>query len=147
MSGVGLTFGFDDHVITQHLARLVALQASKFAAVRTEIGETMKADVTDNLEAQTLFDGSPMPQSKAAIKRRGKTLVAGYDLEKSYTYVLEGLGVAVGSISDYAAIHHFGGDTGRGHKVHLPPRPVLGVGPRQERAIGDFLIAAIRAVQ
>lgn len=30
-----------------------------------------------------------------------------------------------GSVADYAAIHEFGGLTGKGHKVHIPARPFL----------------------
>ena len=54
----------------------------------------------------------------------------------------------IGSDLVYAAIHHFGGETGRrGHRFTLPARPVLGIGPKQEMALGSFLIAEILKAQ
>ena len=55
--------------------------------------------------------------------------------------------LAWGSALVYAAIHHFGGETGKGHKVKLPARPVMGIGQRQESRITDLLIAEIRSLQ
>lgn len=147
MSGVAIRFGFDARAITGHLARLAVLNASHFSAVRRELGEMLLGDIQDNFDGQKLADGSPMPQSAAAIKRRGKTLIDKHRLYDSYVYQLEGAGLAVGSNLAYAAIHHFGGETGRGHKTKIAARPVMGLGERQQQQIGDYLIAAIRAVQ
>lgn len=149
MSGAVLRAGFDDSAITRHLAILAIMDADGFDGVRREIGEYLVGDVQDNLDGQKLFDGSAMPQSKAAIKRKGKTLIErGHHLYDSYVYQLVGGGVEVGSALVYAAIHHFGGETGRaGHRFTLPGRPVLGIGPRQEAALGNFLIAEIRRAQ
>ena len=148
MTGVVLQAGFTDSVITRHLARLALLDRAGFDGVRREIGEFLVGDVQDNLDGQRLFDGSPMPQSKAAIARKGKTLIDRHHLYDSYVYQLAGLGVEVGSNSVYAAIHHFGGETGRtGHRFTLPARPVLGIGVAQEKHLGDFLIAEIQRAQ
>jgi phage virion morphogenesis protein len=146
-TGVGLggamRAGFDNGVITRHLARLAIADSQGFNAARREIGETLLGDVQDNLDGQKLFDGSAMPQSKAAIKRSGKTLIKKHHLYDSYVYQLEAGGVAVGSNRAYARIHHFGGSTGRGGRTRIDARPVMGMGARQERAIGDVLIAEI----
>jgi phage virion morphogenesis protein len=146
---IALHFGFDDGPIRRHLALLSILDRKGFDGARREIGEMLLGDVQDNLDEQKLADGSPMPQSKAAIARQGKTLIDKHQLYDSYTQQLTGdNGVEIGSTSVYAAIHHFGGETGRkGHRFTLPARPVLGVGPAQERAIGDFLIAEITKAQ
>ena len=88
-----------------------------------------------------------MPQSKAALKRKGKTLIKSHRLYDSYIYQLLGETVEIGSDLVYARIHHYGGDTGKGHKTHLIARPVLGVNERQERRLGDFLISEIRSLQ
>ena len=88
-----------------------------------------------------------MPQSQAAIKRRGKTLIKSHALYDSYVYQLARGGIELGSNKVYAHIHHAGGKTGRGHKTSILGRPVMGVGPRQERKIGDYLIAAIKAIE
>jgi phage gpG-like protein len=36
---------------------------------------------------------------------------------------------------------------GRGHKTKIVARPVMGMGMRQERGLGDLLINEIRALQ
>ena len=148
MSGVSMAASFDDGLIQFHLARLAAAQRAKFGAVRREIGEWMLGDVQDNLDGQKLFDGSAMPQSKAAIKRSGKTLIKKHHLYDSYVYQLSEQGVAVGSNLIYAAIHHFGGvkNSKRG-PVRLWPRPVLGLTAAKEGRLGDMLISAIRSTQ
>jgi phage gpG-like protein len=141
-NGVGLHISLGDVVLLRHLARLSARQ--QFTAARREIGEFMIGEVQDNLDSQKLFDGSPMPQSKAAIARSGKTLIDRHHLYDSYVFQLVRGGVEIGSNSVYARIHHFGGETGRpGHRFNMKARPVLGVGPRQERRIGEILLAEV----
>ena len=148
MSGTALRFGFDDSRIARHLALLAIMDARGYNSTRREIGEYLIGEVQDNLDGQKLADGSAMPQSKAAIARKGKTLIAKHHLYDSYVYQLRGGGVEVGSALVYAAIHHFGGQTGRpGHRFTLPARPVLGIGARQEAAIGNFLLAEIAKAQ
>ena len=148
MSGINIRYGFDASPISMHLTRLALLGANRFTEARRDIGEYMKGDIQDNLDGQKLFDGKPMQQSQAAIDRAGKTLIDKHHLYDSYTFQLEGAGLAIGSNSVYAAIHHFGGETGRkGHRFTLPARPVMGIGERQERRIGDLLIAELRALQ
>lgn len=148
MTGTVLRAGFDDAPIRRHLALLALLDARGFDGVRREIGEFLVGDVQDNIDGQKLFDGKPMPQSKAAIRRKGKTLIDKHHLYDSYVYQLVPGGVEVGSALVYAAIHHFGGETGRrSHRFTMQARPVLGVGARQEKRLGDFLIAEIERTQ
>jgi phage gpG-like protein len=144
-SGVALTFGFDDAAITRHLAQLAILDSNKFNSARREIGEFFKADIQDCFNKQTLYDGSAMPPSKAATKRGDKTLIHRHHLYDSYTFNLVGAGVEMGSELAYARIHHFGGETGsKKGRFKMTARPVMGVAERHERAIGDYLIAALR---
>lgn len=165
MSGIAATF--DASPIVNHLRALGRLDATKYASARREIGEFMLGNVQDNFDAQRLFDGSAMPPSKAAqgrtttwkrnnktkgrikgaVREAGKTLIDKHHLYDSYIYQLEGSGVALGSALIYAAIHHFGGATGRGGKTKIVARPVLGVSATQERFIGDFLLAEIGRLQ
>ena len=139
----GIVQRFDTQPMLQHLRGLERLNNSHFISVRREIGEYMLGNVQDNLDTQRLHTGAAMPPSKAAGKRAGKTLIDKHHLYDSYTYQLPSDGVEIGSGLIYAAIHHFGGKAGRGHKTSITPRPVLGVSAKQERAIGDFMIAAI----
>ena len=148
MTGTAQRYGFDDSRITRHLAALAIMDARGWDAARREIGEYLLGEVQDNLDGQKLVDGSAMPQSKAAIKLAGKTLIKQHHLYDSYVYQLPAGGVEIGSALVYAAIHHFGGETGRrGHRFTLPARPVLGIGPAQEAALGSFLVAEILKAQ
>lgn len=165
----GITLSFDASPIMQHMRGLGRLAESNFVSARREIGEYLLGNVQDNIDHQRLFDGSAMPPSKAAQDRqprwkrdnkklgrvkggqRGdteKTLLDKHHLYDSYNpksgMNLVAGGVEVGSGLVYAAIHHFGGETGRpGHRFQMTARPVLGVSAMQERAIGDFLLAEI----
>jgi len=148
MTGVVLQAGFDSSAITRHLAMLAIMDAGRYDGTRREIGEYMVGEIQDALDGQKLYDGSPMPQSKAARLRKGKTLIAKHHLYDSYVYQLVGGGVEIGSDKIYAAIHHFGGETGRtGHRFTLPARPVMGITDAVEMRIGDLLIADIEAAQ
>jgi phage virion morphogenesis protein len=144
-----MTFDTSDAArIEAHLYRLGVLARGNFVQARREIGEMMLAAVQDNFDDQLLFDGTPMPQSKAARRRQGKTLIKSHRLYDSYVQQLEGDdSVAVGSNAAYARIHHFGGETGSSHRFTMTARPVLGTTPAMERRMGDFLIKSIREQQ
>jgi phage virion morphogenesis protein len=146
MSGVSMRMRFEDGPIKAHLARLAQADAKGFEALRREIGETLVGDVQDNLDGQKLSDGSAMPQSAAAIKRSGKTLIKKHHLYDSYIYQLVRGGLQVGSGSAYARIHHYGGNAGRGGRTKIVARPVLGSGPKQERRIGDLMMNELRGL-
>lgn len=147
MSGIATTITFGDSALRQHLARLAADDARAFEGARREIGDFLVGEIQGHFDDQTLADGSPMPPSAAAAARAGKTLIAKGHLRDSYVYQLTGDGLEVGSAKIYAAIHHFGGQTGRGHKTHIIPRPVMGIGDEQQREIGDILLNAIRGAR
>lgn len=179
MSGIYSVFGggaqgatikadFDNSPLLRNLQRLAAADAKKFRGVRREIGEYMLGNVQDNFEGQRLFDGSPMPRSKAsegrdvkwkrnnktkgrvkgAVRDVGKTLIGAHHLYDSYVYQLTSSGVEIGSALIYAAIHHFGGETGApGHRFQMTPRPVLGVSTRQEMMLGELVIAELAGLQ
>jgi phage gpG-like protein len=164
--GVRLDIG--DAALRHHLRRLVALDAGKYTGVRREIGEYMVGDVQDSILGQRLFTGAAMPPSAASKggqvmrkiktgKRAGKlrkvivkphlTLQLEGHLRNSYVPQMTPGGVLIGSNSDYAAIHHFGGLAGRGKKTRILARPVLGVGVRQELQIGYLIDDMLRALQ
>lgn len=143
MSGVSMRVTFDDAVLRKHLAALALAKPEKFTALLGDIGEDIVGDVQDNIRAQRLADGSAMLQSQAAKDRKGKTLQDRGHLRDSYVYQIGGGVLQVGSNMVYAAIHHFGGRTGRGGKTMIPARPVLGVNAKREEAIGNKLGRAL----
>jgi phage virion morphogenesis protein len=143
-SGVSLQIDAAARTIERHLAVLAATGGSLSPGLRAEIGEYLLGQVQDRFDEQKLVDGSAMPQSAAAIERSGKTLIDGYDLEKSYTYNVLPSGVEVGSGKVYARIHHFGGEAGRrGHRVHIEARPVLGTTAADQDHIGALIFAEL----
>ena len=169
--GVSLTFTPDTGPLQRHLAALVAEGAGDgLQDLRREIGEYMVGEIQDNLDGQKLFDGSPMPQSKAAMNRKGgsikklrgqgrsrrqasvarggKTLIDTHRLYDSYVYQLPRGGTEVGSNLVYAAINHFGGETGPvGHRFEMEARPVMGIGPEQDRHIMGLILAELRSME
>lgn len=145
---VRLQVTFNDAPLVQHLAALQKLDAQGYDGLRRELGEYLLGDIQDNLDGQKLFDGRAMPQSKAARRRSGKTLIDRHHLYDSYVYQLRPGVLEVGSALVYAPIHHFGGKSvrhsKRGPVAPLPARPVMGIGPRQERKLGDLIINDIK---
>lgn len=136
MTGIArpaITTKFDSSRIAQHLAALDRLDATKYDAARREIGEYMLGNVQDNFGTPVCLTARPPPQSKAAqgrtttwkannrskgrvkgaVRAAGKTLIDKHHLYDSYVYQLTPRGVEIGSALVYAAIHHFGGETGR----------------------------------
>lgn len=141
MNGVSLRWQFGDAELRQHLERVAN---ADFRRVREDIGEYLVGQIQDRFDEQRLWDGQDMPQSAAAIARDGQTLIEHRLLYKSYVYQLVSKGVAVGSDMIYARIHHFGGDTGRGHRTHIEARPVLGVNSQDEAAIGEMVLDGLK---
>lgn len=140
--GVALQWQFDHAPL---LAQLNQLARTNFNQLGAEIGAYMIGQIQDRFDSQQLWDGSAMPESAAARARGGKTLIENHHLYDSYTWQPQAKGVAVGSASPYAAIHHFGGNAGRGGKSHIDPRPVLGVSRQDEEEIGNMILNAIGA--
>ncbi|WP_322037202.1 phage virion morphogenesis protein [Burkholderia cepacia] len=142
MNGVSVQWDFaGDDALRRHLA---AIGGTTFTRVREDIGEYMLGQVQDRFDQQMLWDGSPMPQSAAALARQGQTLIDSRDLYDSHVYNLIPDGLEFGSNKEYARIHHFGGDAGRGHAVHIEARPVVGVNDRDADLIGQMLLDAVR---
>jgi phage virion morphogenesis protein len=141
MSGVSVRWQFGDEALRKHLEQV---SHEEFTRVRQDIGEYMVGQIQDRFDEQRLWDDSAMKQSRAATARGGLTLIDHRLLYKSYVYQLVSKGLAVGSDSVYAGIHHYGGDTGRGHKTHIDARPVLGVNERDEAVIGRMLLNELR---
>ena len=149
MSSVQLTLTADDARLKANLRGLMALHGTGYQLAKEQIGVFMVGQIHDRFQDQKLVDGKAMPQSKAAAARSGQTLVAGGHLRDSYSYaVIKGVfkgGVELSSGKKYAAIHHFGGMTGRGRKTKIEARPVLGINDTDLKGIGRILVNNITA--
>lgn len=146
-TGVSLQIDQASRALEHHLAVLAATGGSMSEGLRRDMGEYLLGQVQDRLDEQRLVDGSPMPQSAAAIERDGKTLIDHHHLYDSYGYNVLPSGVEIGSSSVYARIHHFGGQAGRGRAITIDARPVLGVDKADEDFLGKLVFAELRRLQ
>ncbi|KZN30064.1 hypothetical protein N480_03720 [Pseudoalteromonas luteoviolacea S2607] len=107
--------------------------------VLDDIGAFLDMDVTTRFLNELAPDGTRWEQSEAAKARKGLTLTDQRNLAGSVTHNVEGDELVHGLGEEYAAIHHFGGKTGRGHAITLPARPIIGIEQYQAGAIVETL--------
>ena len=119
----------DDKEIRQLLTRLQG-RLKDMSPVMRKIAGIMHDAVEENFEKE----GRPKwtPLSPATIKQRkregkwpGKILQRSGQLAASISEKYDSHSARVGTNKKYAAIQHFGGKAGRGHKVTIPERPFL----------------------
>jgi phage virion morphogenesis protein len=80
------------------------------------------------------------PKSKKTV---GNTLVDRGHLWHSITYQVFQNTLSLGTNLKYAAIHQFGGRTGKNHSVLLPARPFLGVTDEDEVKVKRIMVEYI----
>ena len=116
--------------------------ATNTRAMMRGIASELLSMAEDNFESES-WGGQRWKQSRRAADEGGKTLQKSGQLAASLT-------TQVGSNKKYAAIHHLGGQAGRGHKTNLPARPYLPINgnnqlqPDAERRILDIAITALK---
>lgn len=103
------------------------------------IGETVTASVQRNFELGGRPGWQPLAPATLAKKRGGSILVdkgfAGGLLGSIHWEVADNV-IYVGTDKIYAAIHQFGGQAGRNHKVTIPAREFLMI---QDEDIDEIL--------
>ncbi|WP_105198966.1 phage virion morphogenesis protein [Pseudoalteromonas sp. T1lg10] len=114
--------------------------------VLDEIGAWLDKDTVLRFTKEQAPDGSRWEQSEAARTGKGRnpekpglTLTDSRDLADSVTHNVENGELEHGLGEDYAAIHHYGGRTGRNHAVNLPARPIIGIEAVQAKEINDII--------
>ncbi|SSY80096.1 phage virion morphogenesis protein [Alysiella crassa] len=90
----------------------------------TSVAAELQSMTEDNFESES-WGGQKWKDSKRAKNEGGKTLQKSGQLAASLTTQSGNDFARIGSNKVYAAIHHLGGQAGRGHKVSLPARPYL----------------------
>ena len=116
----------DDSDLQRGLSQLLR-NATQTAPMMRGMAQELESLTKDNFASES-WGGDKWPQSKAAAANSRKTLYATGELHDSIS-TQSGNGYArIGSNIKYAAIHHFGGQAGRGKKLTLPARPYLPVG-------------------
>ena len=134
MSGVELTYTIDDRQAQQALHRLGHFKAR---AMFDEIGGYLDSEKERRFAQSIDWQGNRLIESERAKNEGGKTLVDFGHLRDSYTYqvFLSGDGLEWGSDMIYAAIHQFGGKTGRNYATELDARPIIGINTDDEEEI------------
>lgn len=113
------------------------------------IATEMVSLTEDNFESES-WGGEKWKQSKRAANG-GKTLHLTGQLAASISTKVGNDFAQIGSNKKYAAIHHLGGQAGRGRKVTIPARPYLpinGNGQLQtgaERKLIDIAIESLKS--
>lgn len=141
MSGLTLEYSHDVDAITRGMN---AVSKIDFDPAHDAVGAHMIDRVKERMHDQFNVDGDPLIQSEAARMRDGLTLIDTGNLRDSYTHNLLTNGVEVGSDLDYAAIHHFGGKTGRNNATTIQANPVLGLDAHDEEVIGEIYLDHVR---
>jgi phage virion morphogenesis protein len=122
------------------------------------IGDAILSNIEENFRQEGRYSDAGIPGSwrggdnhwtglaKSTVKKRGTEhpiLQQTGALASSFVKEASAGGVIVGTNKEYAAIHNFGGKTGRGHKVTMPSRPILTIADETiaeiNEEIGDFL--------
>lgn len=134
MAGVSISIDIDDSGVRTALAGLSA-RMNDLRPVMAEFGEILLESVQRNFEEHRAPDGTPWkPLSKRygrwKASRKGRKLtdilLLNRILKGSIHPKVESRQVVVGTNTVYAAIHQFGGTTGRKHAAMMPARPFLG---------------------
>jgi len=154
MSGAFVELNIDDQEVKDLLDRL-SQRMGNLTPVMKEIGEIVTESVQRNFEEHKSPEGvawTPLADSTKAFKeKKGRKaediLIMSTILMKSIHPEAHEDNVEVGTDIVYAAIHQFGGDAGRGHKVKILARPFLGVResdwPEIENMLMDELFSNI----
>lgn len=145
MSGVALHWTINTHRVSALLNRL---EKADLRPAFESIGEYMNSETANRFRLGVDADGNALTPSERALAEGGKTLVDRGHLRDSYTYnvFIDGMGVEIGSDMVYAAIHQFGGETGRNKSTTLPARPVAGVNNENENEINLIVHDHLRGV-
>lgn len=136
MTGISYTVTIEAEAARKRLAELVDRMDNR-AGFHKNVGEHLLNRLVDRFEAERAPDGSSWLALKPVTiaKREADGLIpitilrASGRLAGSFNALPSSDDVRIGSGLVYAAIHHFGGEAGRGHSVTIPARPILGLEP------------------
>ena len=137
----------DSKKLEKGLAQLLS-NATNSRPMMRSIATELESLTEDNFENES-FGGERWKQSQRAAAENGKTLQKSGQLAASITSRTGTDFARIGSNKKYAAIHHLGGQAGRGKKLTLPARPYLpisGKGKLQRGAEDNILDIALKAL-
>lgn len=145
MSGAVIRAQLDDRQAQASLDR-VAAGARNALPLFTEIGSALEGSTRERIQTtKRAPDGTPwLPLSPAWIetkRERGHSegiLTMRGDLLNSIAFEAGDTFVdIIAGPTEYAAIHQFSGQAGRGRKVNIPARPYLGLSDEDQTEIRE----------
>ena len=142
-----ITIDLDSEDLQRSLGQLLQ-NATDTRPMMRAIATEMVSLTEDNFESES-WGGKKWPRSRRAAKNGGKTLQLSGQLAASISTQVGNDFARIGSNKKYAAIHHLGGQAGRGKKLTLPARPYLpisGKGKLQRGAEDNILDIALKAL-
>jgi phage virion morphogenesis protein len=149
---IRMEFKGEDEVIK----KLAAISSNETRAdILNDFGTLMLSVTQGRFETETAPDGQPWQQSYRAREDGGQTLTDSGVLRNEVSYNHSAERLEVGSATEYAAIHQYGGDivpkNGKalvfkvgGHvivtkKVTMPARPFLGFSENDEKELESIV--------
>lgn len=142
-----LEINLDDRELKHGLGQLLK-NATDTRPMMRAIATEMVSLSEDNFKSES-WGGQKWPRSKRAASGGGKTLQLSGQLAASISTKVGNDFARIGSNKKYAAIHHLGGQAGRGKKVKIEPRPYLpinGAGQLQKGAERSLLDIALKSL-
>lgn len=143
-----IEINLDSNSVDRSLSQLLTNLGHSRKMMRA-VATEMTSLTEENFENES-FGGDKWPQSKRAAQG-GKTLQLTGQLAASISTQVGNDFARIGSNKPYAAIHHLGGQAGRGRKVTIPARPYLpinGSGKLQngaDKRIIDIALESLKA--
>ena len=143
-----LEISLDDKQLQNGLGQLLK-NATDTRPMMRAVATEMASLTEDNFESES-WGGKKWPRSLRAAKNGGKTLQLSGQLAASISTQVGNDFARIGSNKKYAAIHHLGGQAGKGRKATIPTRPYLpisGTGqlqPGAERTLVDITLKALK---
>ena len=143
-----LEISLDDKQLQNGVDQLLK-NATDTRPMMRAIATEMASLTEDNFESES-WGGKKWPRSRRAAKNGGKTLQLSGQLAASISTQVGNDFARIGSNKKYAAIHHLGGQAGKGRKATIPTRPYLpisGTGqlqPGAERTLVDITLKALK---
>jgi phage virion morphogenesis protein len=127
----------------QQLIRDIMARGDDMTPVMRTIARIMATSVDENFAREGSPKWPALATSTIVDREKkgywpGKMLQRSGLLKQSYTRRVEPFRAIVGSNWPTARIHELGGAAGRGHKVHIPARPVLNI---PQSAVGEIRLA------
>ncbi len=143
MTGLSYTVRLENEAAIKELNELLK-KAEDLQPFHASVGEHLLNSTQDRFDTETAPDGSPWERHAPAtirsrLRRNGNSPITilreSGRLAGSFNYEANSDHAKIGSPVIYAAIHHYGGEAGRGGNVEIPSRPILGLSSDDESEI------------